>query len=212
MTTTAKQAVSFDDDNDLLAIAAEKPKTAAAKKDKPIVYMREDEHEGISSTLKEVAELRDQAKENERRSDLLEKNLIELAKPAFVKLCNELKTNPTSFVMQGERGGSLTFTFKNAYKKIDKDRAIELATKYDKSLVTSETTLEFDAAMLKKYKAQVIALINSIELDKEDIAAGRKLVNAKQVFSLADGAINRLNEFNDQGFLYDIQPIIAITK
>jgi hypothetical protein len=195
-----------------LFAAAKKKETPVKKDDKLEVLVKESEHQGFSTKLKRLAEIKKLMEEHEAEAKSLENDIKQEGQSRFLSLYQTQKTNPGSFILKGEHGGKFMMIVMDRYISIkDAERAAELRNWYGEDIVSENTTFSFNADLLEKHmEALSEAIMNCPSIPDGDKA---DLLIQEIKYAVAKGAINRLMQVpaeSREGFFYNIQPVCQL--
>ena len=199
---------------DLFASAKKKGtvKKSAASKEK----MRVEVAPEFFSTIEEISDLQSKAKAIKAKTDILMSELKEEGKSKWIDTMKENGKNPGSFMLATENeAGDIAqamFVPKDAYIKIDEERAEELVENYGEEIVEEETTFKFNAKMLAKYGSVISQMIMESEDIKESDKA--KIIEAETTYKVAKGTVEKLDKFGEdvETMVEEVRPIFAINK
>lgn len=174
------------------------------------VILKEEDFPQISNQLERLQKVRDDLADNKAMEGTLSGLVKEIAVEQYVRLYNLSGTNPKTFIIRGELGGSFMVQVTDKYKTIDAERAKELSSKYGNESVETETTYIFNPVILNKEGNMdkiSRALMNSDLTDEEK----RSIIQTKVSHAVKKGFIDKLATTENVGQTFkDVQPVVAL--
>lgn len=190
-------------------------KTSAAKApkkdDKVVVNVK---GTGFAENLEKMAELDTQIKDLTAELAMAKEYVKGVAIDEFANLIDSKKSNPGSFVLASEKGGTVMVVPTKKYITIDETAASTLKETYGEDIVTEETTFGFNTEILMKHMDLIGKLIEDCaEISDEDKA---NLINATTKFSVEKDALDKVysiakeKEVSVKEVIEDIQPVVMM--
>jgi hypothetical protein len=186
-----------------------KEKTPKKVEKHEIVFLPE-----LESTLSKMAQINEKMAELEAEKGILDSEIRDAGKEAFIKLYNSKKTFPgTLKVKAGEMG--FMFITSDKYRMIDKERSNELKKTYGKEIVEEKTSFFFNNEILMKHMNHISELLmSSTKLTDEE---KENLLESKVSFEVKKGTIKEAfsiltpkKKNTLDNLVEDIQPIFSI--
>lgn len=190
-------------------------KTSAAKApkkdDKIVVNVK---GKGFAENLEKMADLDSKIKDMTSELAMAKEYVKGVAIDEFANLVDSKKSNPGSFVLASENGGTVMVVPTKKYITIDETAASSLKESYGDDIVTEETTFGFNTDILMKHMDLIGKLIEDCsEISDEDKA---NLINATTKFSVEKDALDKVysiakeKEVSVKEVIEDIQPVVMM--
>ncbi len=184
-----------------------KVKTGASKPkdDKEVVYIN-----GLEPKLLELDFLKAQIKDLEAQLGSVSDEIKNISKEKFVKLYQENKSNPNTFLIKDGEGCVMVIPTDKYISIKDEDRANQLIDEYGDDIITIDEKYYFNPQILERNMAAIEKLI----MDAKTISTDdkRNLLVKEVKYSITKGYIDKLAQYGSkiETVLDDIQPIITL--
>lgn len=190
---------------------------------------QEVESDEFFDNIKQLEEKEKQKKAVEAKIKLLKSEISEPSVGAYLAEYEKIGRNPGTVMVEsvkdGETGQFMLVT-KDAYAKIDEERAEELEEMYGEEvyeeLVEKTTEYSFDANVLEKHFDVISEALDGLDIPEED---KENLLKATEKYKIKSGAIDNLKSLTDKvnsdgdldetsisEMFEEITPIIAMQK
>lgn len=197
-----KQAVN------IFASATKKVAPTSKAKEKPSVLVMESEYEGISEKLMRLQQVRNDFDNLEAEKKMLEGEIKSLGVEKFCAMYQKDKVRPESFIMRGEKGGSMMVLPMDKYINLAEETAARLEAKYGAKIVDTLTVFTFNPVLLNKHMEAIAEAIAGANIPDEDKAG---LLYQEVKHSVRKGTIDHLAEFGNVLEVFsEIAPVVQL--
>lgn len=192
----------------IFASATKKVSPASKGKEKDSVIVLESEYQGISEKLLRLQQVRNDFDNLEAEKKMLEGEIKAIGVEKFCDMFQRNKVRPDSFILRGEKGGSMMVLPMDKYINLAEETAARLHAKYGEKIVDTAQTFTFNPVLLNKYMEQIGEAIAGLDIPDEDKAG---LLYQETKYSVRKGTIDHLSEYGNVMEVFgEISPVVQL--